>query len=141
MEQQLHKEFVSFVGNVDKFRKLLFAKAVELEYWSYEKIIFISDGAIRIRNMITELFPEAIQILDKFHLIENIYEYGNYVFKEDKKKVEKFKNKIIGYCYSDEYKLIQKELKKYENIEIPTTICNLPIYIENNKDKINNKQE
>ena len=133
----LHKEFVSFVGNVDKFRKLLFAKAVELEYWSYEKIIFISDGATWIRNMITELFPEAIQILDKFHLIENIYEYGNYVFKEDKKKVEKFKNKIIGYCYSDEYKLIQKELKKYENIELPTTICNLPIYIENNKDKIN----
>ncbi len=131
-----HKEFVSYVGNVNTFRILLFAKAVELEYWKYEKIIFISDGATWLRNMITELFPEATQILDKFHLIENIYEYGNYVFKENKKKVENFKNKIVGYCYSNEYDLIQKKLKKYSAIEIPTTICNLPTYIENNKDKI-----
>ena len=87
--------------------------------------------------MINELFPEAIQILDKFHLIENIYEYAKYIFNEDMKKVEKFKNKIIGYCYSNEYNLIVKELNKYKNIIIPKTICNLPIYLENNKDKIN----
>ena len=131
-----HKEFVSYVGNVDTFRILLFAKAVELEYWKYEKIIFISDGATWLRNMITELFPEAIQILDKFHLIENIYEYGNYVLNENKKKVEIFKEKIVGYCYSNEYNLIKKELKKYSKVEIPTSVCNLPTYIENNKDKI-----
>lgn len=88
---------------------MVFTKAVELEYWKYEKIVFISDGATWLRNMIAELFPEAIQILDKYHLIENIYEYGNYILKEEKKKVEKFKEKIIGYCYSNEYNLIQKE--------------------------------
>ena len=51
--------------------------------------------------------------------------------------VEKLKNKIIDYCYSDEYNLIVKELNKYKDISIPKTICNLPIYLENNKDKIN----
>ena len=86
--------------------------------------------------MISELFPEAIQILDKFHLIENIYDYGKFIFNEDMKKVERFKDKIIGYCYSKEYKLIEKELKKYKDIKIPTTICNLPVYLKNNKDKI-----
>lgn len=40
--------------------------------------------------MINELFPEAIQILDKFHLIENIHRYANFIFNEDKKKVEIF---------------------------------------------------
>lgn len=132
----MHKEFVSFVGSVETFRILLFAKAVELQYWKYEKIIFISDGAAWLRNMISELFPEAIQILDKYHLIENIYQYGNYIFNEDKKKVEKFKNKIIGYCYSREYNEIKKELQKYKAKAIPSIICNLPTYIENNKDKI-----
>ena len=34
--------------------------------------------------MISELFPETIQILDKFHLIENIYQYANFIFNEDK---------------------------------------------------------
>ena len=65
---------------------MLFAKAVELEYWKYEKIIFISDSAIWLKNMITELFPKAIQILDKFHLIESIYQYGNYVLNEERLK-------------------------------------------------------
>ncbi len=134
--QIIHKEYVAFVGNVETFRILIFAKAVELEYWKYENIVFISDGATWLRNMISELFPEAIQILDKFHLIENIYDYGKFIFQNDMKKVERFKDKIIGYCYSREYKLIEKELKKYKDIEIPPTVCNLPVYLRNNKDKI-----
>ena len=86
--------------------------------------------------MIRELFPNAIQILDKYHLIENIYDYGKFIFHDDMTKIEKFKDKIIGYCYSREYHLIQKELKKYKDISIPKTVCNLPVYLENNKDKI-----
>jgi len=131
-----HKEYVSYIGNVETFKMLIFAKAVELKYWEYENVVFISDGATWLRNMISELFPEAIQILDKFHLIENVYEYGKFVFNDDMKKVEKFKDKIIGYCYSGEYNLIEKELKKYKDIEIPKTVCNLLGYLENNKDKI-----
>ena len=115
---------------------LIFAKAEEFKYWEYENVVFISDGATWIRNMISELFPEAIQILDKWHLIENIYEYGKFIFKEDMKKVEKFKDKIMDYCYSKEYNLIEKELKKYKHITIPSNVCNLPNYLKNNKDKI-----
>jgi len=131
-----HKEFVSYLGGVDVFRILLFSKAVELKYWEYEKIIFLSDEATWLRNMISELFPEAIQILDKYHLIKNIYKYAKFIFNEDKKKVEKFKDKIIGYCYSNEYNLIVKELNKYKNGKLPTGVCNLSIYLEHNKDKI-----
>lgn len=40
-----HKEYVSYIGSVDTFRILVLAKAVELEYWKYENIVFISDGA------------------------------------------------------------------------------------------------
>ena len=132
-----HKEYVSYIGNVETFRMLVFAKAVELKYWEYENIVFISDGATWLRNMINELFPEATQILDKYHLIENIYDYGKFVFNNDMKKVEKFKDKIIGYCYSGEHNKIEKEFKKYKHIEIPSTICNLSTYLENNKDKVN----
>lgn len=132
-----HKDFVSYIGNVDTFRILVFAKAVDLNYWEYENIVFISDGATWLRNMINELFPEAVQILDKFHLIENIYEYGKFIFNDNIKKVEKFKEKIIGYCYSNKYNLIEKELKKYKDVKMPKGICNLPIYLEHNKDKIN----
>ncbi len=134
--QIMHKEYVAFVGSIETFRILIFAKAVELEYWKYENIVFISDGATWLRNMISELFPEAIQILDKYHLIENIYDYGKFIFNGDMKKVETFKEKIMRYCYSNKYNLIEKELKKYKDISIPSTVCNLPVYLKNNKDKI-----
>lgn len=131
-----HKEFVSYIGSVDTFRILVFAKEVELKYWEYKNIVFISDDATWLRNKINELFPEAIQILDKYHLIENIYQYGKFIFNDDIKEVENFKDKIIGYCYSNEYNLIVKELKKYKEIKLPQTICNLPVYLKHNKDKI-----
>ena len=131
-----HKDFVSYIGSVDTFRILVFAKAIELKYWKYENIVFISDGATWLRNMISELFPKAVQILDKFHLIENIYEYGKFIFNDDMRKVEKFKDKIIGYCYSNEYHLMVKELNKYTDKKVPTGACNLPVYLEHNKDKI-----
>ncbi len=66
----------------------------------------ISAGATWIRNMIHELFPNVIQILDKYHLIENIYDYGKLIFFDDMVKAEKFKDIIIGYYYSREYYLI-----------------------------------
>ena len=55
-----HKEYVSYIGSVEIFRILVFAKVVELKYWEYKNIVFISDGATWLRNMISELFPEAI---------------------------------------------------------------------------------
>ena len=56
--------------------------------------------------MVHELFPNVIQILDKYHLIENIYDYGKLIFFDDMVKAEKFKDIIIGYYYSREYYLI-----------------------------------
>ena len=105
----------------------------------------INDCANAINNHIEELISKNINEQElinkkkqewKFHLIENIYDYAKYIFNEDMKKVEKFKNKIIGYCYSREYNLIVKELKKYKDVTIPKTVCNLPVYLENNKNKI-----
>ena len=95
----MHEEFISHLGNVYTFRVLLFAKAVELKYWEYENIVVISDEATWIRNMINELFPKAIQMLDKYHLIENINEYGNFIFNGDTPKIEELKNKIDYATY------------------------------------------
>ena len=39
--QIIHKEYVAYVGSVETFRILIFSKAVELEYFKYENIVFI----------------------------------------------------------------------------------------------------
>jgi transposase len=43
--------------------------------------VLLSDGAAWIRNMGEELFPNAVQILDFYHLAENLYSFGKYLFQ------------------------------------------------------------
>ena len=71
--QIMKKEYTSYIGSVDEFKKYLFACAVRNGYGQYKTTIILSDGATWIRNMCEELFPDAIQILDLFHLCENTY--------------------------------------------------------------------
>ena len=40
--------------------------------------------------MLNELFPDAIQILDKFHLLENINNYAKVIFKDNTVKIKNF---------------------------------------------------
>lgn len=130
------KEYVPYLGNVEEFKKHFLNCAMKHEYQSYENIIFISDGATWIRNMINELFPDAIQILDKFHLIENITCYAKIVFKDNERKIKNFVDRIMERIINKEFNLIYKELKKYKDIKLPTGVVNLTTYIKNNENKI-----
>ena len=43
---------------------------------------------------------------------------------------------MIERIYNKEFKLISKELKKYQDIKLPSGVVNLATYIENNKNKM-----
>lgn len=131
-----NKEYVTYFGNVNEFQKHLFNCALKHDYLSYSTIIFITDGATWIRNMLNELFPEAIQILDLYHLKENIYEYAKAVFKGNDRKIKNFVDRTIERIYNKEFNLIYRELKKYEDIKLPVGIVNLKTYISNNENKM-----
>jgi len=51
-----------------------------------EKLIFIIDGAIWIRNWITDAYPLATQILDWYHACEHLGDFAKEYFIEDTKK-------------------------------------------------------
>lgn len=133
------KEYTSYVGSVNEFKKHLFACAVRCGYGQYATTVILSDGATWIRNMCEELFPDAIHILDLFHLCENTYSFAKTIFKSDESKyvpwaedmVEKFKNSEI-----DEGIEI---LKKYKDYKLPKNVVNLYTYVTNNIDRIDYK--
>jgi hypothetical protein len=136
----IKKEYTSYVGSVNEFKKYLFACAVRNGYGKYEKVIILSDGATWIRNMCEELFPDSIQILDLYHLCENTYSFAKAIFKSDEKKyipwaediIEKFKNSDIN----DALDII----KKYKNRKLPKGVVNLYNYVNNNIDRVDYKQ-
>jgi hypothetical protein len=82
----LKKEYIPYVGSVEQFKGYLLECAVRNGYGRYEQTILLSDGAGWIRNMGEELFPDALQILDFYHLAENIYSFGKYLFQGDSKQ-------------------------------------------------------
>ncbi|MDR1135683.1 MAG: UPF0236 family protein, partial [Clostridiales Family XIII bacterium] len=74
------REYVSYVGSAEEFKKHLFACAVRNGYGTYGETVILSDGATWIRNMKEELFPDAQQILDYYHLCENVNDFAKQIF-------------------------------------------------------------
>ena len=119
-----------------EFKKYLFACAVRNGYGDYEKTVVLSDGAAWIRNMCEEMFPDAIQILDLYHLCENTYEYAKAIFHEKEDEYRPWAEKVITWLKEGKREKVMTELKKYRRRRLKKGTVNLPVYIENNWHKI-----
>jgi len=97
-------------------------------------VVIIADGATWIRNMGNELFPEAVQILDLYHLKENIYTYAKHKFAQNEKEYVPWAESFIEKMEKGEVKKALQLLPESE--KLPTGVVNLRTYITNNIDKI-----
>jgi hypothetical protein len=95
----IKKEYANFFGSVPQFQKMLFATALNNGYGRFKNTVLISDGAVWISNMKDLLFPDAIHILDFWHVSEYIYELGKIYYNNDPEKykpwVEDIKNDLL----------------------------------------------
>jgi hypothetical protein len=130
----MKKEYTAFIGSAESFRGYVLNTAINAGYGKVKEVVIIGDGAAWIRNMGKELFPEAVQILDLYHLKENIYTYAKHKFSQNEKEyvpwAEDFIDKIEK-GKADEALLLLPEREK-----LPAGAVNLRTYINNNIDKI-----
>ena len=129
------KECASFIGNAEEFRGYVLNVAVNAGYGKVKDVVVIADGAAWIRNMCNELFPEATQILDLFHLKENIYAYAKHKFSHNEKDYVAWAEEFIAQIEKGQAKEALNQLPTDENL--PAGVPNLKTYISNNLDKIN----
>ena len=133
------KEYVSYLGSVDSFKNLLFKTAIENGYGTTKNVVFLGDGAQWIWNICEELFPDAVQILDYYHLKENVYDYGEYLYPNDEKKREKWAENLLDDINEGN---IEKAIDKIpDKIDVEnekkSDIPNLKSYLKNNKNRVN----
>jgi hypothetical protein len=132
------KEYVTYLGSVNEFKKLVFDSAAKAGYGKVKKVVVIGDGAHWIWNMCKELFPDAECILDFYHVSENVYSYAKELYPNNVKKYKKWAETVIYYIETQQLK---KALEKIEAVPIEikedNNIVNLAGYIRNNLDKIN----
>jgi hypothetical protein len=131
------KEYVSYIGSADEFKKHLLTCAIRNGYGSYKETVMLSDGATWIRNMKEEYFPDAQQILDFFHLCENVNDYAKSIFNMDESRYRPWADEVCAALKAGKYKDVLRELgkpgSKNNNSNSP---ANLYGYIENNSGNI-----
>jgi hypothetical protein len=135
--QLLKKEYVSFVGSVAEFKKHLFSCALRHGYGELKETVIISDGATWIRNMVEEIFPDAQQILDFFHLAENVHVYASHIFGGNADKAKIWASDICHRLKKGRYKEVIKLLESTTTAKDTYSPVKLCGYIKNNEKNIN----
>jgi len=136
----LKREYVTFIGSCTEFKKHLLACAVKNGYGSYKKTVLLSDGAVWIRNLRDEVFPDAQRILDFLHLCENVYTFAKYLFNQDEDKYRQWADDICKTLKKSGYRQVLNEILPYRDKTMPKGVVNLYNYIDNNIDSIDYKK-
>ena len=126
------KEYVSFIGAASDFKKHLLACALRGGYGRFKKTVILSDGATWIRNMAEEIFPDAQQILDFYHLCENVNTYAKHMFSMDESKYKPWAKNICDCLKASQYQHVLHELESLKNQKFKGCPVNLYGYISNN---------
>jgi molybdopterin converting factor small subunit len=132
------KEYVTYLGSVNEFKKVLLNSANNAGYGKYKNTVVIGDGAHWIWNMCDEHFPDSIKILDYYHAIENVNEYAKALYPSDEIESKKWANTVLNYLkQGKEDKALEMVNEKRINKEnLPNGIVNLPEYFKNNKGRV-----
>jgi hypothetical protein len=77
----MQRTFARFLP-VDEFGQQLAMEAYRVGYEEAERRVFLGDGAHWLWELAALLFPEAVPILDWYHLSENIHKAAREVFGE-----------------------------------------------------------
>ena len=130
----LKREFVNYLGSASEFKYYFLDLALRYGVYERNEVVLISDGALWIQSMASELFPDAVHIIDLFHLKENVGEYAKYIIGENSDKYHPWTNRICNSLEEGNWKEVLKELKQYENRHLPQGVPNLYSYIENHRE-------
>jgi len=133
------KEYVSYVGPVNEFKKHLFACALRGGYGRYKETVVLGDGATWIRNMVQEMFPDAQQILDFYHLCENVNEFAKHLFNQDENQYKPWVKDICDALRHSKCDNVLKELEKTKDKTYKNCSINLYSYISSNSNNIDYK--
>ncbi len=98
------------------------------------RLVFVSDGATWIKNWSEDAFPNAVSILDYYHVCEHLHEFSNSIFS-DKVKEKQWTDKQKEWLLAGKvHTVISNIKKKGNNNEKAQQLIN---YYTTNKDRMN----
>lgn len=134
------KEYVAYFGSVDGFKKLLFDAVARAGYGTYIRIVVIGDGAHWIWNMCEELFPDAVQVLDYYHMCENVYSYAKYLYSSDNQRIKGWAEGMITKIENGDIDGAITSIPTETGSKLPAGVPNLCTYLSNNRHRMSYKK-
>lgn len=104
-----NSQYVAHLGNSKDFTTIM-DRLTESYGNLGQRLLFISDGAIWIKNWIEDAFPEAISILDYYHACEHLHQFSSGFFK-DKTAEQKWTSKQKDLLLNSEVSEVIKNIK------------------------------
>ena len=131
--------YICSTQGVEVFRERLLWLMIENGLQDASAVVMISDGAPWLRKMRERLFPYATQILDLFHLKENVMAFGQHIFNNKKAEYYPWWKDVCEQLENGKWKdvLSRKEIAEYRDDKAtPPGVVNIYNYIWNNRDSI-----
>jgi hypothetical protein len=131
-----HSQYLAYLGNSQRFTEQM--DGLIESYGSIrQRLVFITDGAPWIRNWIEDTFPDAISIVDYYHVAEHLHLFMDSFF-QDKEAAKKWGDKQKGLLLNSQVKQVLKNIAKVapRNEEAKKLIA----YYEANIDRMDYKK-
>lgn len=135
-----HSVYEAYLGGSRTFTRR-FEQHLDVYGCLKERLIFITDGALWIRNWITDAYPQATQILDWYHALEYLGAFATGYFKQVQEKqrwIEQQKTLLYESCTDEVITNIKNLPAEQQSIE--DAKAKLLQYYEGNQDRMDYKR-
>lgn len=132
-----HSQYLAHLGDSKIFTQKmddLISNYGKLE----QRLVFISDGASWIKNWIEDAFPNAVSIIDYYHVIEHLYDFADAFFR-DKISAKKWALKQESLLKESKVKWVIKNITKIAGNENEAA-QKLITYYKNNINRMDYKR-
>lgn len=124
--------------DLQDLKERFYAAAVASGLETAKQVVFVSDGAVWIRNLAQEIFPTAILVLDWPHVVEHLAECGRALLSEYPDLLSVWMNTTKTLVWSGRAAQVVKELR--ELLSIPDVdrepVTKLLRYLTSNLDRM-----
>jgi len=132
------KEYISTMNSRQKFIDLMYLSYCEKVGYQPHELSILGDGAKWIWSMADKYYPNAIQILDFYHVSEYIWKVARQAFPDNQKSQKEWSDIQLNLLKSSRAGEITLEFK-IDTPELKEAIKNLKSYLKNNKNRIDYK--
>lgn len=89
--------FVATRQGLDAFRDQLYVETLQRGLTQAQLVLVVADGAVWIWNLVEDRFKDAVQYVDKYHVVEHLWMVANDIYGEGTPEASQWMQPLLGY--------------------------------------------